>query len=82
MVFTWKRRQSLRHRVTWELFGADGLHVGVCYYLPGSRVYRASCPWACVCAGTSRAARKRLEEILDKHSIGLFGVDDIDFVEA
>lgn len=87
MKFFWHRRQD-RHGVRWELWTRySARHLGSCFYLPGSKRYQCSvsapvkngvvlCTYS---AGTAAAARKALERDWDKRSIGLFGVDMIEF---
>lgn len=87
LTFYWRRRTSWRG-VRWELWSRySSDHLGSCFYLPGSKRYtcRASAPvkgGAVLCdyyAGTAAAARRALECDWDKRSIGLFGVDVINF---
>lgn len=87
LTFYWHRRAHSRG-VRWELYGRDnGLRIGSCFYLPGSKRYRcaASAPvedGVILCeyhAGTAAAARRALEHDWDKRSIGLFNTDIITF---
>jgi len=91
IYFVWHRRPLGRNGVQWQLWSAyNARMLGQCFYMPGSKRYRcaASAPtkdgvvlteyWA----GTAAAARSALERDWHKRSIGLFGVDDIEFRRA
>lgn len=90
MTFRWVRQVWPRFGVRWGLFDEAGREIGCCFYLPGSRRYRVSATAATKggavlfdhYAGTAAAARRRLEREWDKRSIGLFGIDEIQFEEV
>ena len=83
--FHWKRGAD-HYSTQWTLFHGDK-RVGQCFYMPGSKRYRAAAAapvkggvilteyWG----GTMRAAMDHLERDWCKRSIGLFGEDDIEF---
>lgn len=88
-TFVWHRRER-GQGVQWQLWTEfNAKMIGQCFYMPGSRNYRcaASAPvkggvvLTEYYAKTLPAARKALEQDWDKRSIGLFGDDDIQFLE-
>jgi hypothetical protein len=87
LTFTWKRKDRPRHGILWELWHDNEL-VGRCFYLSGIKRFTATARapvkgGAVLCdylGGTSASARRALERDWCKRSIGLFGVDDIEFV--
>ncbi len=89
-TFVWHRRDGGRNGISWQLWTKfNARMIGQCFYMHGSRRYRCSAAapvkdgavlteyWA----GTNAAARKALERDWSKRSIGLFGDDDIQFLE-
>ena len=90
MIFHWKRHHwGPSYGVIWTLHDSAKRELGRCLFLPGSQRYRCSAGAPAkggvvltdYYAGTAAAARRRLERDWDKRSIGLFGEDDISFVE-
>ena len=88
IAFTWKRQQWSRKGIRWSL-QRDGEEVGSCIYLSGSRRYAVHAGARTrdgvisfqYHAGTAASARQQLEREWCRRSIGLFGEDDIVFVE-
>lgn len=89
LTLTWKLTR-LWPRARYELRGAPERSSGTAFYIGGSRRYYASASILLpdgdhvamreATAGTMRAAIDRLNAILDKESIGLFGVDAVRFI--
>jgi hypothetical protein len=84
MKLVWKKRPwPSRYGIFYDLTGLpnNGSNSAIAYYRPGSKDYIAN---ACISgllmthiAGTMQAAIKRLNNEIDRRSIGLFDLDDI-----
>lgn len=86
--FRWERSSTSRGVV--YFLHHDNKQIGQCFYMPGSKHYRASGAAPVkggvvlteYCGGTIRAAMDHLERDWSKRSIGLFGEDDIEFTRG
>ncbi len=90
VTFHWKRHDWAINGILWTLHDDTERELGRCLFLAGSRRYQCSAGapgkggvvLTTYQAGTAAAARRCLERDWDKRSIGLFGEDDISFVET
>ena len=81
MHLTWRKTICPIFRVRYDLEGLPNGDSGTAYHSNGRYVAQAyiSGRYLRHRAGTMQAAIKRLNREIDRRSIGLFNVDDIDF---